>query len=185
MAWFLNKIWWYQCKCTALKYLVSMGRTEKSFGVHVQAVFSWTDTMYVPFTCTCPSSATCPLLLARFYPTVLFQCSRRDASCGPKYHHACLARLLGNATCSCWAVPSAAQQTLLFFFNPHQEPRNLYQLTQLLALVLKAEVQWCAGQITSAGRYCAVVFFGSTDAIYSCVQRSGVTNSQEWSFGRV
>lgn len=53
---------------------------------------------------------------------------------------ACLAHLPGNATCSCWAVPSAEQQTFTFF-NPPQKPRNLYQLTQLLATVLKAEVQ--------------------------------------------
>lgn len=64
------------------------------------------------------------------------------------------------------------------FFNPPPKPRNLYQLTTF-GPGAEGRGPGGAGQIPSAGRYCAVVYFGSTDAIDSCVQSSGVTNSQE------
>lgn len=95
------------------------------------------------------------------------------------------AHLFANATCSCSAVPPSCKTIYLFIFNPHQKPRNLYQLTQLLALVGEAQIQQRTGQIPSAGRYCAVIYFGSTDAIYSRVGGSGVTDSQGRELGLV
>ena len=150
-----------------------MDMTEKSFGAHVQAVFSqnWHCVRSFPLCLsrclTSPGCATWALLLAWFYP-LLFWRLHRNASCGPNtvvpVSHVCLE--MPRAAVE--QFPRQRSRKFFFFLNPQQKPRNLYQLIQLLALVLKAEVQWCAGQIASARRYCAVVCFGSTDAIYSC-----------------
>lgn len=159
---------------------------DRSFRAHVQAIFSPNRYRVCSFPlrlsrCLTSPGCTCVLLLVWFYP-VLFWCLHRNPV---------VVQILCLSRTSAWKChvqlwsSSLGSVANFFFFNPHQEPRNLYQLTQLLALVLKAEVQWGAGQIISAGRYCAAVYFGSTDAIYSCVQCSGVTNSQEWNLGLV
>ena len=131
-----------------------------------------TDAVYVPFPCACPGALPLPAVppgrccWCGFTPCPSDACTEMPVvvqiplclshTSAWKCHVQLLSSSLGSVA-NCF-----------FSLNPQQKPRNLYQLIQLLALVLKAEVQWCAGQIASARRYCAVVYFGSTDAIYSC-----------------
>lgn len=176
-----------QCKCTAPKYLVLMDMTPRIFrsacGGGFLVSLAWCGFL----------SLCCPLSLlpvplgaaAVVLPHTLLMLTEK-CQLWSKYHCArhtsawkCHMQLLSRS------LSTIANFTffVFIFFNLHQEPRNLYRLTQLLALVPKAGVQGCAGQITSAGRYCAAVYFGSADAIYSCVQRLGVTSSQELNLG--
>lgn len=162
---------------------------KKSFGARVQIVFSWVwrgvgscRRAVRWLSCLCPTGAAARVLL----PHTLLMLTQK-CQLWPKYHCACHTSAW---KCHMQLLSSSLSSVakffyFYFFFNLHQEPRNLHRLTQFLALVLKAEVQGCTGQITSAGRYCAAVYFGSTDAIYSCVQHSGVTSSQELNLGLV
>lgn len=102
--------------------------------MHVQAVFCSFHTCF-----TSPSCATWALLLLLGCHTLLFWCLHGISSCVPNVvpvSHICLETPRAAAE----QFPQQSSK-LSYFFNPPQKPRNLYQLTQLLAPVLKAEVQ--------------------------------------------
>lgn len=160
-----------------LEYLALVDRTKKSFGKCMSKLSSPTLPP-APVPCASLRAFSLPaapraLLLPGCY-TLLFWCLHGISSCVPN---------VVSVSHICLETPRAAaeqfpQQSnkLSYFFNLPQKPRNLYPLTAF-GPGAKGRGPGGAGQIPSAGRYCAVVYFGSTDAIDSCVQSSGVTNS--------
>lgn len=131
-----NKIWWYlpQCPCAALEHLACLPWWLWLKRLVEDVLFPETDTRAVP-------AAFAGVLALNVALPHTDSCTETLVTAQIHLCFLGFAHLFANATRSCSAVPPSCKAIYLFIFNPHQKPRNLYQLTQLLAMVGEAQIQ--------------------------------------------